>query len=57
MVFCNRFIFECLMTFDDISLVDIFYVKFRICEPYTVTNSVTRILLSETLSNVRTIKC
>ena len=36
---------------------DIFYIKFRFCESYTVTNSVTIILLMETLSNFTTIKC
>ena len=37
--------------------VDIFYIKFRFCETYTVTSSVTKNLLIETLSNFRTIKC
>ena len=35
--------------------VDIFYIKFRFCETYTVTSSVTRNLLIKTLSNFRTI--
>ena len=37
--------------------VEIFYIKFRFCETFTVTNFVTRILLIETLFNFRTIKC
>ena len=36
--------------------VDIFYIKFRFCETYTVSSSVTRNLLIKTLSNFRTIK-
>ena len=37
--------------------VDIFYIKFRSCETFTVTNSEAMLLLIETLSNWRTIKC
>ena len=37
--------------------VDKLYIKFRFYETFTVTNFVTRILLIETLSNFRTIKC
>ena len=37
--------------------VQIFYIEFRFCETYTVTNSVTKKLLIKTLSNFRTIKC
>ena len=37
--------------------VDIYYIKFRFCETYTVTSSPTRNVLTETLSNFRTIKC
>ena len=33
--------------------VDIFYIKFRFCETFTVVNSVTRILLIETLCKFR----
>ena len=32
--------------------VDIFYIKFRFCETYTVSSSVTRNLLIKTLSNL-----
>ena len=34
-----------------------FYIKYRFCETYTVTSSVTRNLLIETLSNFRTNEC
>ena len=37
--------------------VDIFYIKFKFFETYTVTSSVTRSALIEILSNFRTIKC
>ena len=37
--------------------VDIFYIKFRSCETFTVTNSGAMLLLIETLSYFRTIKC
>ena len=37
-------------------LIDVFYIKIRFCETYKVANSVTRNLLTETLSNFRTIK-
>ena len=37
--------------------VDIFYIKFRFRETFTVINSLTRILLIETLYKLRTIKC
>ena len=37
--------------------VDIFYIKFRFCETYIATSSVTRNVLIETLSNFRTTKC
>ena len=37
--------------------VDIFYIKFRFRETFTVINSVTRILLIETLYKFRTIMC
>ena len=36
--------------------VDIFYVKFRSCESFTVANSGAIHLLNETLSNFRAIK-
>ena len=36
--------------------VDVFYIKFRFGETHRVTNSVTRILIIETLPNIRTIK-
>ena len=37
--------------------VDIFYINFRSCETFTITNSGTILLLIETLSNFRTMKC
>ena len=37
--------------------VEIFYIKFRFCELFTVINSVNRILLIETLYKFRIIKC
>ena len=37
--------------------VDIFYINFRSCETFTVTNSGAILLLIETLSNFRTMKC
>ena len=66
MVFCNRFIFKCLFhTFDRIlntyllsswlCCVDIFYAKFRFCETFTSINSVSRVLLNETLYKFKTI--
>ena len=38
-------------------VADIFYIKFRFCELSTVINSVTIILLIETLHKFRTFKC
>ena len=61
MVFCNRLVFECFvpniwLLFENMYLlscwfhcVEIFYIKFRFCEAFTIINSVTRILLIETL--------
>ena len=37
--------------------VDIFHIKFRSCETFTVTNSGAILLLIETLSDFRAIKC
>ena len=37
--------------------VDIFYIKFKFCKTFTVTNSVTRILSIKTLYKFRTIMC
>ena len=37
--------------------VNIFYIRFRFCETFTVVNSVARILLIEILYKFRTIKC
>ena len=37
--------------------VDIFYINFRSCETFTITNSGAILLLIETLSNFRTMKC
>ena len=37
--------------------VDIFYINFRSCETFTITNSEAILLLIETLSNFRTMKC
>ena len=37
--------------------VDIFYIKFRSCETFTLTNSGAMLLLIETLCNFRAIKC
>ena len=37
--------------------VDVFNINFRSCETFTETNSGTILLLIETLSNFRTIKC
>ena len=59
-VFCSKH----LMTFKNTCLlscwfhcVDRFYIKFRFCETFTVINSITRILLIETLYKFRNIKC
>ena len=69
MVFCNRFFFQMFcskhsITFENAYLlscwfhcVDIFYIKFRFCELFTVINSVTRILLIEAPGKFITIKC
>ena len=37
--------------------VDIFYINFRSCETFTITNSGAILLLIETLSNFTTMKC
>ena len=37
--------------------VDIFYINFRFCETFTVTNSWAILLLIETPSNFKNIKC
>ena len=37
--------------------VDIFYINFRSCEAFTITNSGAILLLIETLSNFKTMKC
>ena len=37
--------------------VDIFYINFRSCETFTITNSGAILLLIETLSNFRFMKC
>ena len=37
--------------------VDIFYIKFRSCETFTVTNFGPILLMIETLSSFKTIKC
>ena len=58
-MFCSKY----SITFDTYLLscrfhcVDIFYIKFRSCETFTVTNSGAIILLIETLSYFRAIKC
>ena len=57
------FCFKHSITFDTYLLscrfqsVDIFYIKFRSCETFTVTNSGAILLLTETLSKFRAIKC
>ena len=57
-IFCSKH----LVTFDTYLLscrfhcVDMFYINFRFCATFTVTNSGTILLLIETLSNFRTIK-
>ena len=71
-IFCNLFIclvFDGLsmvkhsITFDTYLLscrfhcVDIFNINFRSCETFTLTNSGAILLLIETLSNFRTMKC
>ena len=55
LVFC----FKRLITFENAYLLYswLHYIKIRFCEIFTVTNSVTRILLMETLHKFRTIKC
>ena len=60
----SNVLFQKSITFESMYLiscwfhcVDIFYIKFRFCKTYTVTSSVTKKLLIETLSNFRTIKC
>ena len=72
MVLCSLFVFECFVPGIKLLLktciramllillcccVDMFYIKFTFCETFTVINSVTRILLIETLHKFRTIKC
>ena len=58
-MFCSKH----LITFDTYLLscrfhcVDIFYINFRSCETFTITNSGAIILLIETMSNFRTMKC
>ena len=58
-MFCSKH----AITFDTYLLncrfhcVDIFYINFRSCETFTVTNSGAILLLIETLSNFRTMKC
>ena len=37
--------------------VDIFYINFRSCETFIITNSKSIVLLIETLSNFTTMKC
>ena len=61
---CFRmFCFKHSITFDTYLLsrwfhcVDIFHIKFRSCETFTVTNSGAMLLLIETLSYFRAIKC
>ena len=58
-MFCSKH----LITFENTDLlccwfhcVDIFNIKFRFCETFTVIYSVTRTLLTETLYKFRTIK-
>ena len=69
LTFCNRFCFRMFcskhsVTFENTYLlsfsfhyVDIFFIKRRFCKTITVINSVTRILLTETLYKFRTIRC
>ena len=67
---CNRLVFRLFCSkhsiiFENTHLllrcwfhcVEVFYIKFRLCETFTVINSVTRILFIETLYRFRTIKC
>ena len=48
--FENMYLLSCWFHCDDI-----FYIKLRFCETCTIANSVTRILLIETLFNFRTL--
>ena len=60
---CFRmFCFKHSITFDAYLLscrfrCDIFYIYFRSCETFTITNSEAILLLIETLFNFRTMKC
>ena len=45
--FENTYLLDCLF-----HCVEMFYIKFRFCETFTVTNSMTKILLIQILSNL-----
>ena len=62
-IYFRMFCFKHSITFDTYLLscwfhcVDIFYINFRSCETFTVTNSGAILLLIETPSNFKNIKC
>ena len=57
-MFCSKhpITFDTYLLICRFHCVDIFYINFRSCETFTITNSGSILLLVEKLSNLRTMK-
>ena len=58
-MFCSKYsiTFDTYLLSCQFQFADIFYINFRSCETFTVTNSGAILLLIETPSNFKNIKC